>query len=60
MPGRVFGVLGRMNVVSMGQVSVVSGLLMVARIVMLRRFSMVVGGHPVMMSRRTMLVRCLL
>jgi len=60
MPGSVLGVLGGMHVVGMREVSVVGGLLMVAGIVMLRRFSMMMGGHAVMMGRGAVFVRCLL
>lgn len=58
--GGVLGMLGGVHVVGMRQVSVMSGLVMVARVVVLRRFSMVMGGHAVMMSRCAVLVRCLL
>jgi len=57
---RVLGMLGSVQVVGLSQVSVVSGLLMVARVVVFRRFRMMMGGHAMMMRRCTMLVRCLL
>ncbi len=57
---RVLRMLSGMQVVGLGQVSVMSGLVMVARVVMLRGFGMVMRGHTVMMRRRAVLVRCLL
>lgn len=60
MPGGVLGMVGGMHAVRVRQVSVVRGLLMVARIMVLRCFCVVVRSQAVMMGRSTMLVRCLL
>lgn len=56
---RVLGMFGGMHAVRVRQVSVVRGLLRVARIMVLRRFCVVVRRQAVMMGRSTMLVRCL-
>ena len=57
---RVLRMLSGVQLVGLGQVSVMSGLVVVARVVMFRGFGMVMRGHAVMMRRRAMLVRCLL
>lgn len=58
--GRVLGVLRRVHVVRMRQVSVMSGLMMVAGVVMFGGFGVMMRSHTVMMGRLAMLVRCLL
>lgn len=57
---RVLRMLSGVQVVGLGKVGVMSGLVVVARVVLLRGFGMVMRGHTVMMRRRAMLVRCLL
>jgi hypothetical protein len=58
--GRVLRVFGCVQLMCMREVSVVSGLLVVARVMMLCRLRMVMGRQSVMMGRLTMFVRCLL
>jgi hypothetical protein len=60
MPGRVFGMLGRVNGMGMGYVGVMGGRVVVAGLMMLRRLSMVVGSHAVMMGCLFVVIRCLL
>jgi hypothetical protein len=43
-----------------GEVRVMSGLLVVACIVVFRRFGVVMRGHTVMMGRLAVFMRCLL
>ena len=57
---RVFSMLRGVQVMGLGEVSVMSGLMVVARVVMFGGFRMVMRSHAVMMRRRTMFVRCLL
>ena len=51
---------GGVEVMPVGEVSVMRGLLMVARIMVLRGFGVVMRGHAVMMGRLAVHVRCLL
>jgi hypothetical protein len=60
MPGRVFGMLGRVNGMGMGYVGMMGGRVVVAGLMMLRRLSMVVGSHAVMMGCLFVVIRCLL
>jgi hypothetical protein len=60
MPGRVFGMLGRVNGMGMGYVGVMGGRVVVAGLMMFRRLSMVVGSHAVMMGCLFVVIRCLL
>lgn len=60
MFGRVFGMLGRVNGMGMGYVGVMGGRVVVAGLMMLRRLSMVVGSHAVMMGCLFVVIRCLL
>lgn len=60
VPGGVLGVFAGVDVVGVREVGVMGGLVMIARVVVLRRFSMVMSGHAVMVGRRAMFVRCLL
>ncbi len=60
MSGRVFGMLGRVNGMGMGYVGVMGGRVVVAGLMMLRRLSMVVGSHAVMMGCLFVVIRCLL
>jgi len=60
MARRVFGMLVGVNLMRMRKVSVVSGLVMVAGLMMLRCFGVVMGGHAVVMSRLAVCVSCLL
>lgn len=57
---RVFSMLSGVQVMGLGEVSVMSGLLVVARVVVFGGFGVMMRGHAMMMGRRTMLVRCLL
>lgn len=57
---RVFGMLGCVNGMRMGDMGVMGGGVVVARLVMLRRLSMVVGCHAVMMGCLLVVIRCLL
>ncbi len=56
----VLGMFGGMHAVRVCQVGVVRGLMMIACVMVLRRFCVVVRRQAVMMGRSTMLVRCLL
>jgi hypothetical protein len=60
MPGRVFPMLGCVQVMGVRQMSVMSGLMVVARVMMLCCLSVVMGRHAVMMGCLAMFVRCLL
>jgi hypothetical protein len=60
MLNRVFRVFGRVHVMGLRQVGVMSGLLMVARVMMLCGLGVVMSRHAVMMGRLAMFVRCLL
>jgi hypothetical protein len=60
MPGRVFPVLGRVHMMGVRQVRVMSGLMVVARVMMLCCLSVVMGRHAAMMGCLAMFVRCLL
>jgi len=60
MSGRVFGMLGRVNGMGMGYVGMMGGRVVVAGLMMLRRLSMVVGSHAVMMGCLFVVIRCLL
>jgi hypothetical protein len=59
MPGRVSRVFTGMRVMGVGELCVVSGLMMVAGIVVVCRCCMVMGGHAVVMCCLAMFVRCL-
>ncbi|MFZ0271640.1 MAG: hypothetical protein WB524_04780 [Acidobacteriaceae bacterium] len=56
----MFGMLGRVNGMGMGYVGVMGGRVVVAGLMMLRRLSMVVGSHAVMMGCLFVVIRCLL
>jgi hypothetical protein len=58
--GRVFRVLGCVQLMCMRQVSMVSSLLVVARVMMLCRLCVVMGRQSVMMGCLAMFVCCLL
>lgn len=60
IPGRVLNMLGGVQLMPVREVSVMRGLLMVARIMVLRGFGVVMRGHAVMMGRLAVFVRCLL
>lgn len=55
----LFGVLGAVRLVSVGEVSVMCGGMMVAGIMVLRGFRVMVGGHSVVMGGLAMMMRCL-
>jgi hypothetical protein len=57
--GGVLGMLAGTHMMGVGEMRVVSGLLMVARIVVFCGFRMMMSCHAVMMGRGAMLVRCL-
>jgi len=60
MPGCVLAMFGGVKVMPVGEVRVMSGLLVVACIVVFRRFGVVMRGHTVMMGRMAVFMRCLL
>jgi hypothetical protein len=57
---RVFRMFGGMNMVRMRQMSVMSGPVVVAGLMMLRGFRVVMSGHAVMVGCRFMMICCLL
>lgn len=57
---RVLGVVGRVDLVRVRQMRVVRRLMVIAGLVVLRRFRMMMRGHAVMMRRLAVLVYCLL
>jgi len=57
--GGLFGVLGGVRLVAIGEVGVMSGGLMVAGFMLLCGFRVMVGGHTMMMGGLTMMIRCL-
>lgn len=60
LPRRVFRVIGCMEVVSVRNLSVVSGLLVIAGFVMLRCLTVVVSSLRMMMGCLSVMVRCCL
>ena len=60
VPRGVLRMLGRMHMVRMGQVGVMSRLVVVAGLVVAGGFGVVMRGHAVMVGRLAMFVHCLL
>ena len=60
VPGCVFRVLGCVNMVRVGQVGVMRGLVVIAGLMALRRFRVVMRSHPVMMRCLMVFVHCLI
>jgi hypothetical protein len=60
LPGRVLGMVGCMQMVSMGSVRVMGGLFMVARFMVLRRFGVVMGRLRMVMGSLGVVLRCFL
>lgn len=57
--GCLVGVLGRVRVVSVSEVGMMSGCVVVAGFVMLRGFRVMVGGHSMVVGGLAVMVRCL-